>query len=619
MQLDDRPNVRTKFLPFRERLSGWLDSISTLPRHYPWKSRLGTLRRPRDPAGDGRSAILGQVAADLADLNRRTERDFLSIGGKLAEFIEAVDRISSELTALADMMSADQSSRASQALTCILERFTKIRARAEDGSGLLDDMRQEAGQLKHTLSAFQGMVTTLTTLGVLTQIETARLGAAGADFGVLSEGVKTLSGSVQDRVENALETARQLMPPIEGALMSAAARQKSQANGLPSMISVLLASISSFGEVQKRAHASSVRMQSRYSAISSAFKNLIVSIQFHDITRQQVEHVIEALRSVSSGSEGSAAAVALQSSHLADAGEKFEASAAAIARSLDDIAAHVLEMAEESRTLSGFSESAQDSFFLQMEQSCSAILARLARCAKAEASNEATHIGLAETVGRMREAVEKIQAIEIQMLRLALNASVQAAHIGPPGEALAVLAGTIQQLAFESGDRSKSLMQALGSISQASARLSVRCTSAKSSHCQASMVAAVEGLHSSNERSFARIGHIVVWGTSLRENLSAARKSFSVGPVFAQAVKRAREMLEPIARQNRRPFAPNGAGASEQGLDGFAQHYTMQAERDVHEGVTKGLVRAAPEAVQVQQTESPPNPAGEPGGDVEFF
>jgi hypothetical protein len=114
---------------------------------------------------------------------------------------------------------------------------------------------------------------------------------------------------------------------------------------LPAFISEVMASLSAFREIQNRAQDSSARLRAEYEAISDAFKKLIVSIQFHDITRQQVEHVIEALRRVHCTSEGetgslsrdrrgAAAVLILQSSQLADAGEKFAASVASVATQL---------------------------------------------------------------------------------------------------------------------------------------------------------------------------------------------------------------------------------------------------------------------------------------------
>jgi hypothetical protein len=323
--------------------------------------------------------------------------------------------------------------------------------------------------------------------------------------------------------------------------------------------------------------------------------------------------------------------VALESSQLADAAEKFAASAASIARSLDDIASHVLEMADESRTLSDLSADEKDSFFLRMEQGCSAILARLSLCAKAEDATRITSRSLSETIGRMRGSIEEIQAIEIQMLRMGLNASIRAAHTGAEGDALSVLAGTMQQVTFESRQRSESLVEALDSMSEAAGRLSRGGPAPAGERggqedCMEGMRMAIAELHSSTERGFAEIVHIIARGARLREDLSATRTSFSVGALFAEAVSRARGMLQEIGESHRSGLPPDGAETPEQGLADFAEHYTMQAERDVHEGATRAAAWAAPLAVPAEpvavlaeRSESPPKEAGEFGENVELF
>jgi methyl-accepting chemotaxis protein len=629
MQLADRSEPRVGVPPLRAQLSAWLEAARIASVRL---LRAGAVV-PRNGAASASEAkvwteTLGRVIADLDLLNHNTEQDFLRIGGKLAEFIEAVNLISSELTALAALISGEHGLRASQALTDALKRSTEIGEHSEEGNRALGGMRQEAGRLKQTLAGFQGTVTTLHTLGVLTQIETARLGSSGADFGNLADEVKALAGSVQGRVESALDTAALLIPPIERAMQSISALEEGQTKDLPSVISGVLAGLASFRDIQTGAHDSSVRLRTQYGAISDAFKKLIVSLQFHDITRQQVEHVIEVLRrlcseskrengGISRGQQGSAAVLALQSSQLADAGQKFAASAASVAHNLDDIAMHVLEMAGESRKLSGLSEDEKNSFFLQMEQGCATILASLSRCADAEAATQVTGGGLGETIGRMHGAIEEIRAIEIQMQRMALNASIRAAHIGASGDALSVLAGSMQQRALESRQRSESLLETLGSMSETATRLSRQGGSASASEdsnpdrCFEELRVAVEDLHSSSERSFAQIGQIIACGARLREDLSATRESFTVGALFAEAVTHAQAMLKAIGEKNPSALSPDRRDVLDLRLADFAVHYTMQAERDVHAGITKAVVEAAPVAVGAE--------AEELGENVEFF
>jgi hypothetical protein len=486
--------------------------------------------------------------------------------------------------------------------------------RAEKGSQLLGSMSLEAGRLKQTLDGFNGTISIFGTLGTLTRIETSRLGSVGADFGNLADDVKSLAGSVQARVEGALVAAALLVPPIAGAVRNISALEEEQAKDLPAVIEGALANLSRFREIQDRARDASLRLRTRYEAISEAFGRLIVSIQFHDITRQQVEHVMEALGRIcqdageSGGTHGqrdTAAVLALQSSQLADAGRKFAASVASLAHNLDEIAAHVGEMAEESRTLSGLSEDDKDSFFLEMERGCTAILASLGHCASSENATSSISGDLAENIGRMRGSIDEIEAMEIQVQRLAMNASISAAHIGAAGDALGVLAGAMEHLAADCRTRSDLLGESLATMSGAAHRLSSRGGDGGDAEGTAGDVSFVElrtavaDLHCSSERSFAQIAQIVARSARLREQLTATRNGLSAGEVFAEATGRAQGTLRKMELEQESRQARVDSRTSARNIADFAGNYTMQAERDVHEGMAGDPEMQAGEAVEV--------------------
>ena len=469
-------------------------------------------------------------------------------------------------------------------------------------------------------AAFESDQVRLHALGVLTRIETARLGAVGADFGSLADDVNLLASHVQSKVQSALETAAVLLPSIESALRHISGIEETQASSLPSVISGVIASLSTFRSLcdsQEKMHASSARLAAQYAAILQAFKKMIVSIQFHDLTRQQVEHVIEVLRrlcSESEGGKGDATVLAIQSSQLADAGEKFAASVASVERNLAGIAVLVLEMANESRTMSGRSEEEKNSFFSQLEGGCALLFEGLKHCAATEAATRTTSSRLREEIGGMRDSVEEILAIEIQMQRMALNAGIRAAHIGPSGDALGVLAGSMQQQAFESRDRSTSLSEALASMREAAVHLSGPPATeggGQDSYLEGVRTAVAE-LHASSERTFVQLAEIVIRGSRLREDLSAARENFTVGALFADAVSRARGMLMEIGKKYPIGLPHGGGETSDAGLTDFSQQYTMQSEHDVHQGATKAAIVAAT-TMPVEQSESPPNDAEEVG------
>jgi hypothetical protein len=543
--------------------------------------------------------------------------------------MQTVSVISSELAALAN---AEHGQQASQALTHALDRATEIRAAHGSSDRGLAGMRHEVGLLKRTLSGFQETVSTFRTLGLLTRIETARLGSTGTDFSDLADDVSLLAGQVHAKVASALSIADSLIPPIESAMREISTLEAGQTKDLPALISGTLASLSSFRDVQDRAHESSDRLGAQYGNISDAFKKLIVSIQFHDITRQQVEHVIEVLRRLNSESgkvdgnpsshpRGTSAVLALQSAQLADAEKKFRASVESVEHNLEGIAMHVLEMANESRALSGVREDGKGSFFLPMEQDCGAILRSLGDTANAESAMRSTRKGLAETIDRMNSPIQEILQIETKMRMMALNARISAFHLGADGSALDVLASSVQELASECRERSDLLVVSLGSMSETATRSRDEAgqdpggVPGNEGGCMDELSIAVKDLHSATEQSFALISQIVARGDCLAEDLVSTRKEFSVGTLFAEAVTRARGSMQEIGDKSQSGLLSDESEESESGLADFMSLYTMQAELDVHESVT----RVATGSVPAEWNSSPSGNAEELGDNVEFF
>src|ERR1039457_14362 len=188
MQLADQTEARAGVPPPGAQGPNWVAtarnaSLALLPEAVFHRRKAAVDHSP----GNHLAPTLGQVIADLEHLNCHTEQDFLSIGGKLTEFIQAVKLISSELTALANW---EHGLRASQALACALDSAKEMMGRAQEGNGLLGSIHQEAHRLKRTLAGFHEIVSTFRTLGVLTRIETARLGSASTGFGNLADDVK---------------------------------------------------------------------------------------------------------------------------------------------------------------------------------------------------------------------------------------------------------------------------------------------------------------------------------------------------------------------------------------------------------------------------------------------
>jgi len=555
----------------------------------------------------------GQVIADLDLLNQNTERDFLKIGGKLSEFIETVSLISSDLAFLANSVSGERGECASLALTAALDRSLEMEARYADSFGGLDGMRTEAGRLKQTLAEYENTVSAFRAVGFLTRIEIARLENGAADFGSLTGDVKSLTENVQVKVQSALDAGARLIPMIESAAQEISVLKEAQLKDLPLLTSEVSASLSSFREIQNRVGASSVRLGARYDAISAAVRKLVVSIQFHDITRQQVEHVIEVLGRMRSESfdepaVGAAAVLALQSSQLANSAGQFASSVESLVRNLGDISENVSRIAVESRDLFSGSDDENDSFLPRLEKGCAAILARIGQCADADAAAGVAGGAMTETIARMLESVEEIRVMETQMFRVAMNARINANLLGRVGDPLYALADSMGQQASDSRRRSESLVEDLNALVEAATRLSQRSgpETGVERDCSEAMRRAVAELQSSREGSSARISQVIARADRLREDLSATCAGFSAGDLFAEAIGRARATID--ERGGASGLSPDGETPAPGWAD-FAANYTMQSERDVHDNVMTSGARTGRTA------------AGEEGlgENVEFF
>jgi len=611
------PGIRTAF----RRLSGPLRWILITLRH-PFESR---------STGRGWPAALEQVVKDLENLNLSTERDFLAVGEKLIDFRRAARQIASDMAALTELISGEHGRNASHALTTMLEHSTAMDARIERSGQALGQVHGFSCRIRLAFGGLRNTVAVFRTLCTLTRIETARLGSTGAGFGDLAADVRPLSESIQASGEGVLEASGRLDQGIQSAMRSGAGLRARQLKELPALISGVIDSLHSFDERRQRAAESSARQAAQYGELCDAVDDVVNSVQFHDITRQQIEHVVQALGQFHAeyGGRGSpgplpggaGAILALQSSQLSGAAAVFASSIQRMERDLQRIAVRVQDMAEGSRALMGISANEQDSFFVRMESQFTGILKMLGACTEAQAEMGSTTANLAETIGGMRQSIAGIRGIEIRIQRIATNATIRAAHIGAAGNALSVIAEAMQRLALDSNTNTEEVAGALDAMSDTASRGfggggdAASGADSSASRVTGEMLHAVAELHSSSESSFSRVNQIAALGARLAADVGAVLGGFSAGPLVAQTVERSCGELERLGAQAGRGSREDAGTAPAHQLEDLAKRYTMQRERDVHEAAAGGTALGEAPAAAAK----PALQDGDLGDNVELF
>ena len=547
-------------------------------------SRFLAIARPnRAPS----AAILG-IAEEITRLTAAGERDFLAVGARLMEFRSSARQIASDLSALAGAAAGGEGRQASAALDRALGHARRLHGHIEQSGQSLENVRCHAASLRSAFAGLPGVVTTLRALCTLTRIETARLGKASGGFASFAEEVGPLSENIQQAGEEALDAASCLQHGVETTLSAAAGIRSRQLRDLPRLLDAVSEGMNQFAAQQVLAAEASARQAAAYEALSAAIDDLVRALQFHDITRQQVEHSLDALHTAKAPSRP---LVLLQAAQLRAAAGTFAAAVHGIESDLASIAARLEGMSAGGGSLPA------DSFFESMKTRFGAIIHSLQECSRAGDEMRACSQAVERPLAAMRESVAAIGRLEIGVQRIALNASIRAVHIGAPGDSLAVIATRMQEAAVSSAENTVRAAASLDAVERAvglfpgeealSAATASSCTDLE--ECNRDLQAA-------GERAQKEAREIAASVAVLQAGIAEARRGLESARVFASALDRAAASLETIATD-----LPGES--SDSSVAALAERYTMHSERVIHHealgGAPSGPVEPLGENVEL--------------------
>jgi methyl-accepting chemotaxis protein len=370
---------------------------------------------------------------------------------------------------------------------------------------------------------------------------------------------------------------------------------------LPSLLAAVDQDVNTFQNQQRETAKLSSMLAGELDSVTRTLGGVATSIQFHDITRQQVEHVIGALEgllrsgSTADLSASGGALVRLQKAQLKSAAAAFAVSTAKIGSDLKGVAATVGEMAAGSNRIDGLGRQEKDSLLGGIESRFASIARAVTELHSLEHSTRATVTDLQSVSQDLGVAVSEIQSIEIQLSMISLNAVISANHIAAQGEVLIVIAGAIRELRMKSALRSSDAKAAIHSISEAVQSFqriytegAAEAGDASEETFLANLNHDVGDLQSAGASNAAAAAAVAALADTLVASLQKARDHFAIGDLFAETAGRCCRLLDAVAAQAQPP------GASDAALPwNLDESYTMQAERDVQRALS-GELKDAP-------------------------
>jgi len=601
-----------------------------------------TFQSPSHNLNDNTLAGWRDIIAPAVDTLRRmagtTEDEFLQIGSELQSFYQRSTDISGMAGQLVSVVSGDNVAALTFRLQQIMANMEEYLANARSRSSLscrtLEQVQSLLDKLSEPLEGFQKMNKTLRMLSISTKIESARLGELGSGFVNLAMDVEKLSYQVNEK-SSAILVHRQLLAiMITGNLATVRSSETAQDVKVSATLRDTSANLDELVAVNRRCTQFGTSVSQISGEVTGSISEVVSSMQMHDMTRQQLEHVVEALESLSgdmtSEAEGerlrriiieAGDVCELQEAQLRFAAHELYTAVCTIIENLREVARKQSFLAGETVTITGSTDAAGFSFVDVMSRGMTAVTAVLTSCAWADQNMSDTMKKVAQTIDEIASFVTDIEAIGSEIDLIALNSQIKAALTGPEGAALGVLAEAIKRLSDEAVRQIDAVAATLNEIHGVTEHLlsdtehEEGALGSRITTMQDELSIILRSLGSMNTEMLSVLSGLNERVLSLTEDIEQATSEVDVHVRSKAMADTVLADLQRIVDQSRQ-IEPASSEFKEN-LRHMEDHYTMESERHIHEALARK--RSGQSALVVQSAAKNSADDSEFGDNVDLF
>lgn len=576
----------------------------------------------------------------LRHLTGNTEDQFLELGGRLQDFAVRSASISSTAHELVELVAGSDSSCLTERLHGLfsdMEQYLgRVNRQGLASCGTLQQIMEQLDNVVQPLEGFRKMDKALRMLSISTKIESSRLGELGAGFTTLAMDVEKLSQAVNEKSSGIMEQRQALSQLINSNLEMVRTTEANQHTDAQRILKAVGDNLTTLETLNTTCSATGNQVELTSEQIAADIGTVVSSMQFHDISRQQVEHIIEALEKLQQHTcinteteiETCPALIAetgdvceLQSAQLRHAADQLSNATRTILDSLQDIAAKQTKITFDlQQALMGNASSAAGNSLLEsMEQDMREVTQILQRCDLADQELAAAMQKVTVTISEIGGFVSDIEAVGSEIDLIALNAQIKAAHTGEQGAALGVLAEAIKRLSLDAVVQTEAVSTTLQTIKEVTAGMSDQTSQDESLATQ--QVATMEqearqvisSLSNINRTLLQQLSSLVASSESLSDEISNTISGVHVHDDVQQQTAQAVQALEQIFTEARAQVPASSEFRNN--LQHMEQRYTMESERMIHEMLAAR--HGVKLSLQKQQNESGSD--SEYGDNVDLF
>jgi hypothetical protein len=272
--------------------------------------------------------LIGRIqrcSQDLRALNISTESDFLAIGAHLGSISSQAKRISGMALSVAGLVVSEEitknTARLHEVLDLVDEHFRASQARLQRNSAALKTIQDMVAATRSPLYAYKKIVKHLHVLGVSTKIESARFTNGNQSFDVLAEDVEKLSVVIASRSAAISRGLVSLNDAIGDTLSGISVFGDLKQEKTWTMGDRLFANLSLLAQKRLVSSEGARNLAVQSEEVSRSMADVVSHLQVHDITRQQIEHVVETFDEIAGEAQGNGAGDDGPADILRDVGE----------------------------------------------------------------------------------------------------------------------------------------------------------------------------------------------------------------------------------------------------------------------------------------------------------
>lgn len=550
------------------------------------------------------ASLLAQASRRLHEVSGSTESEFLAIGSQLHDFHGRAGEILQMSNEVVAQVTGEEVIGAIERLHEILRVMDEYLSHAdhesEQGSSTFATILGHLDKVGQPLAGFKKINKSLSMLGISTKIESARLGQSAAGFDTLANDVSKLSVQVTEKSNTIMGQKEQLSAAIRQTLLKVVSVAAQQRGDTRSIIGKTNGSLSVLNDINSRCSSAATVISGVSAEVAQSIGEVVTSLQFHDISRQQIEHVQETLDQLSerltqaAGNEprdliaDAGDLCELQAAQLEHARSELLGAVESIIGNLRAIVQQESHLSDRTRTIAGVADKVDSSFFADMEGDLSLVSDALTQNAEENRNLTRAMSDVAGTVGKISYFVTDIENIGQEIELIALNAQIKAARTGSEGAALGVLAEAIQRLSHETRVHTTIVSETLRSITTFIDSLckgvdeDAADMEAEVGTMVADLKQLLESLRLINENLVSLLGRMDREVQSLSSDIEAATGGITVHSTIGRVLAEVIELVNRVIAEVRVIIpAATGAARAER-LREVAGRYTMHSERKIH-------------------------------------